>query len=105
MLFCDLPEALKKRFPGGVIVVHSDDAERVRAELAGVSGERDALLVGDHVHVFVDDAARRLPELRARLDTGRVSYDSIEQVEASIEDIFVSAVERESAKQLPKRPS
>jgi hypothetical protein len=53
----------------------------------------------------VDDAVRRLPELRARLDAVKVSYDSIEQVEASIEDIFVSAVERESAKQLPKRPS
>jgi len=105
LLFCDLPEELKKKFPGGVVVVHSDDAERVRAELAGASGEREALLVGDHVHVFVDDAARRLPELRARLDAGKISYNSIEQIEASIEDIFVSAVERESAKQLPKKSS
>jgi hypothetical protein len=56
------------------------------------------------VHIFVDDAARRLPELRARLDAGGISYDSIEQVEASIEDIFVSAVERESAKKFLKRP-
>src|ERR1039458_8360955 len=43
MLFCDLPEALKKKFPGGVIVVHSSDGGRVRAELAGASGEREAL--------------------------------------------------------------
>jgi len=104
MLFCDLPEALKKKFPGGVIVVHSSDPERARAELSGANGARDVLLVGDHVHVFVDDAARRLPELRARLDAGRISYDSIEQVEASIEDIFVTAVERESAARSPARP-
>jgi ABC-2 type transport system ATP-binding protein len=103
MLFCDLPEALKKKFPGGVIVVHSSDPERARAELSGANGARDVLLVGDHVHVFVDDAARRLPELRARLDAGRISYDSIEQVEASIEDIFVTAVERESAARSPAR--
>ncbi|MGP0072911.1 MAG: ABC transporter ATP-binding protein [Bryobacteraceae bacterium] len=103
MLFCDLPEALKKKFPGGVIVVHSSDPERARAELSGANGARDVLLVGDHVHVLVDDAARRLPELRARLDAGRISYDSIEQVEASIEDIFVSAVERESTARLPAR--
>jgi len=105
MLFCDLPEALKKRFPGGVIVVHSADPERVRTELSGAAGARDVLLVGDRVHVFVDDAARRLPELRARLDTGKVPYDSIEQVAASIEDLFVSAVEREAARQSPAKPS
>jgi len=105
MLFCDLPEALKKRFPGGVIVVHSADPERVRTELSGAAGARDVLLVGDRVHVFVDDAARRLPELRARLDTGKVPYDSIEQVAASIEDLFVSAVEREAARRSPAKPS
>lgn len=105
MLFCDLPEALKKRFPGGVVVVHSPDAEHARAELCGAAGVRDVLFVGDHVHVFVDDATRRLPELRARLDAGKVSYDSIEQVTASIEDLFVSAVESEAARQSPAKPS
>jgi hypothetical protein len=49
--------------------------------------------VGDHVHVFVDDAAQRLPELRARLDAASVAYDSILTVAATIEDLFVSAVE------------
>jgi drug efflux transport system ATP-binding protein len=98
MLFCDLPEALKKRFPGGVILVHSSDPEQVREALAGAQLARDVLLVGDRVHVFVDDATRRLPELRARLDGDKIPYTSIEEVTASIEDIFVSAVERESAK-------
>jgi len=105
MLFCDLPEALKKRFPGGVVVVHSSDPERVHAELSGADGVRDVLLVGDRVHVFVDDAAQRLATLRGRLDAGKVSYDSIEQVTASIEDLFVSAVEREAAKRSPAKPS
>ena len=105
MLFCDRPEALKKKFPGGVIVVHSSDPERVHDELHGANGTRDVLLVGDRVHIFVDDAAKRLPELQARLDTAKVPYDSIEQVTASIEDLFVSAVEREAARQSPAKLS
>jgi ABC-2 type transport system ATP-binding protein len=105
MLFCDLPEALKRRFPGGVVVVHSSDPERVRGELSGADGVREALLVGDRVHVFVDDAAKRLSELRARFDTGKVPYDSIEQVTASIEDLFVSAVETEAARRSPAKRS
>jgi ABC-2 type transport system ATP-binding protein len=105
MLFCDRPEALKKRFPGGVVVVHSPDAERVRAALSGTDAARSVLLVGDHVHVFVDDASRRLGELRTYLDAANVSYDSIEQEAPSIEDLFVSAVEGEPVAESPAKAS
>jgi ABC-2 type transport system ATP-binding protein len=105
MLFCDRPEELKKRFPGGVVVVHSPDAERVRAALSGTDAARSVLLVGDHVHVFVDDASRRLRELRTCLDAANVSYDSIEQEAPSIEDLFVSAVEGEPVAESPVKAS
>jgi hypothetical protein len=52
-----------------------------------------ALLVGDHVHLFVDDATRRLPDLQARLEASGVQYDYIRSVAPSIEDLFVSALE------------
>jgi len=105
MLFCDRPEELKKRFPGGVVVIRAPEPERVREALSSAPMARNILLVGDHVHVFVDDAARRLPQLRAHLDTQGVSYDSVEQGEPSIEDLFVSAVERERAAASSAPPS
>ena len=77
MLFCDRPEELKKQFPGAVIVVHSSDSERVRAALSGFGAARSVLLVGDRVHLFVDDADRRFEELRGRLDAEQIAYDSI----------------------------
>jgi ABC-2 type transport system ATP-binding protein len=95
MLFCDRPDELKKRFPGEILDVHSPEPERVREALADDASVRRSLLVGDRVHVFVDDAQRRLPELRARLDARRVALDSIQQIAPSIEDLFVSAVEGE----------
>jgi ABC-2 type transport system ATP-binding protein len=52
--------------------------------------------VGDRVHLFVDSAERRLPELRARLESAGAAYDSIQSVAPSIEDLFVSALEGES---------
>jgi len=64
--------------------------------LAKSDAVRSALLVGDRVHLFVDDAARRLPELRARLEAAGAAYDSIQPVAPSIEDLFVSALETES---------
>ena len=95
MLFCDRPEELKKRFPGQILAVHAAQPGQVRAALADAPGVRSALLVGDRVHLFVDDAARRLADLRARLESAGVPFDSIQPVAATIEDLFVSAVESE----------
>jgi ABC-2 type transport system ATP-binding protein len=97
MLMCDRPEELKKRFSGGVIVVRAADPRMVRDALSTAPGVRSALLVGDRVHLFVDDSNRRLPELRARLGAESVAYAAIEQVAATIEDLFVSAVEAGAA--------
>jgi len=97
MLFCDRPAELKKQFPGGVIVVRSSEPNLIRDVLSGVTGVRSILLFGDRVHVFVDDAERRLPEIREFLQIRAVPYASIAQVAPNIEDLFVSAVEAESA--------
>jgi ABC-2 type transport system ATP-binding protein len=74
-------------------VVRTADPGPVRDALQHASGVRSALLVGDRVHLFVDDVARRLPELRRQLDDRQVPYDAVEPVAPSVEDVFVSAVE------------
>ena len=93
MLFCDRPEELKRQFPGEILAVHAPQPRQVRAALEGAPGVRSALMVGDHVHLFVDEAARRVGELRARLESAGVAYDSIRPVAPTIEDLFVLAVE------------
>ncbi len=105
MLFCDRPEELKRKFPGEILAVHASQPGQVREALAGAPGVRSALLVGDHVHLFVDNAAGRLAELRGRLESAGVAYDSIRQVAPSIEDLFVSAVENEPSTTTGTKPS
>ena len=51
----------------------------------------NALLVGDGVHLVVDNAARRMPELRATLDREGLPFDRLQQVAPTIEDLFVAA--------------
>jgi ABC-2 type transport system ATP-binding protein len=105
MLFCDRPTELKKKFPGEILAVHAPQPVQVRLALEAAPGVRSALLVGDRVHLFVDDAAKRLPDLRARLDSAGVAYDSIQTVTATIEDLFVSAVENEPNAAVETKPS
>jgi ABC-2 type transport system ATP-binding protein len=93
MLYCDEPEELKRQFRGGVLAIRSADPASIRNVVSASPLARGSLLVGDRVHLFVDDATRRVPEVRALLDATGLSYESVEPVAASIEDLFVSAVE------------
>jgi len=54
--------------------------------------------MGDSVNVVVDDAARRASELAAGLGAAGVSYDEIERIVPSIEDLFVSLLTGEEAR-------
>ena len=97
MMFCDRPDELKKQFPGGVLVIRSAEPVLVRDAVRSDASVQHVLLFGDRVHVFVDKPEQRLPGLRAFLDERRLPYTSIEQITPSIEDLFVSEVERQSA--------
>ena len=99
LLFCDEPENLKARMPGAVLSIVTTEGRRLRDELRAVPGVTGTVLVGDAIHVFVDDGARRLREIQARLDSDHTDYSEIAQVPPSIEDLFVTATttDREAA--------
>jgi ABC-2 type transport system ATP-binding protein len=92
LLFCDTPAALKRALPGAVVSVQCAEPRRAREALEGAAGVTSQVLVGDGVHLFVDDAARRIPELRERLAAAGTPYHEIAEVTPSIEDLFVATV-------------
>jgi ABC-2 type transport system ATP-binding protein len=92
LLFCDTPTILKDRMGKGVLSITGPDPRSMRIQLKDADGISSLVLTGDALHVVVDDAARRIPEFEARLKRADVSYDAIQQVTPSIEDLFVDAV-------------
>jgi len=93
LLFCDTPANLKAGLGKGVLSISSPEARSLRSELNDAEGISCLLLTGDGVHIVVDDAARRIPEFKARLNRANIPFDAILQVAPSIEDLFVDAVE------------
>ena len=93
LLYCDTPEEVKKKFPGAVFSLRAPELARVMEALAGAPGVRGTVLVGDCVHAFADGAPGRAGELRRTLEAAGVPVESVEPVEPSIEDLFVSALE------------
>ena len=99
LLFCDSPARLKARQQGSVVSIVSSEARRVRDALVKAEGVSSLVLVGDAVHLFVDDADRRIPDLSARLNGGQVPFDEIVRAVPTIEDLFVEAVRKDATRQ------
>jgi drug efflux transport system ATP-binding protein len=92
-VLCDTPEKLKDRMRGTVLFVASPRARDVSARLAGAEGVLSLVLVGDGVHLVVDDPARRLAQLRRLLEAAPLPFEAITPIEPTIEDLFVAYVE------------
>jgi len=92
LLFSDTPANLKSRMGKDVLAVSAAEPRPVRDALSNLAGISSLVLTGDGVHVVVDDAARRIPEIESRLKNAGAGYDGIQKVAPSIEDLFVDAV-------------
>ncbi len=92
LLFCDTPANLKLRLGKDVLAVSAAEPRPVRDALEGAAGVSSLVLTGDGVHVVVDDAARRIPEIESRLKSAGAGFDAIQKVSPTIEDLFVDAV-------------
>ena len=90
MLYCDTPPALKALMPGALVAFTSPQARAARDVVAQIDGVSTATLMGDGVHIVVDDAQKRIPALTAALKAGHITHDPLEQIAPSIEDLFVS---------------
>jgi len=90
MLYCDTPSGLKSRMPGALLAIGTDDAHALRDRLLLLPGVSSVLSVGDGVHVHVDDAALRVPEIRSALTASGLAFGRIEPTAPTIEDLFVT---------------
>lgn len=95
MMYCDTPQKLKHEMPGAIIHIAADDPRRLQDFVRTRDGVEGMLLVGDGIHVHVDDAGRRIPELQQAIGNAGISIGEIGQVEPSIEDLFVALLERQ----------
>jgi ABC-2 type transport system ATP-binding protein len=90
---CDTPSKLKQAMPGGLLAVIAESPRTVNEALTGAPGVLGLLLMGDRVHVRVDNADRRVAELRSWLAERGIAVAEINRIEPGIEDVFVALLE------------
>jgi ABC-2 type transport system ATP-binding protein len=61
-------------------------------------GIHDVAVFGGGLHITVDDAAQGAARVRERLSAARIEIRKLEQIQPSMEDVFVALIEAEERK-------
>jgi drug efflux transport system ATP-binding protein len=89
---------LKRVFDGRAIVeVQADDTVEAMRALDAMPDIEKTSLFGTTVHAVVGDPHLEPAALLARLKSAGIGANHVEQVEPSLEDVFLDVVERTSA--------
>jgi len=99
LIACDTPGAVKRMVPGRVLEFTPSDFEQTLRILRnpkglGLEGVLEVQSYGLMLHVFVDDPARRQPEIEAALVARGITCQGMREIEVRMEEAFISLVRR-----------
>lgn len=86
------PDELRRRLPGQVVEVEAEPLTRALDLLGSLPGLGDSALFGTSIRVYAPDGADRLRALADDLRAGGVQVRRIEQVSATLEEVFLAIV-------------
>jgi len=96
LIVCDTPERIQTMVEGELIALRPANVLRAAAELAEAPGVRETQVYGDLVHVFVDDAGARLPDIARRLEEAGIPFTDLQRERPRMEQAFISLINRQT---------
>jgi ABC-2 type transport system ATP-binding protein len=94
----DTPNGLKQgTIDGQVLEIEGTPQDDARALVAALPGVREVAPHGARLHAIVDDAALRRPQALDALRAGGIADARVEQIDPSLEDVFVALLGRDAA--------
>ena len=99
LLALDAPSTLRASLPGAILEVVAFDRDRATAVLQSSIGVADVQLFGEKAHVRVEAGAPLADpdRLADALRSAGVAVESVRRVPASLEDVFIARVAKETA--------
>jgi len=94
LLALDTPDRIKNLMAGDLVEIPVADAWRARRLLAAVPQAKGVTLFGRRLHVAVDDMNRDLPAVLSALEGEGLQPHDPRRVIPSLEDVFISMIER-----------
>ncbi len=94
LIECGTPDQIKSHVPGQLIELQPEPLERAQAMLGKHPQVLEVQVYGDLLHVFVDDASERMPQIKAALQAGGVHLKRMRAVPPRMEEAFISLIHK-----------
>ncbi len=94
LVICDTPLAIRSELPGELIEIHPEDWRAARRMLGDLPGVLQVQTYGESLHLIVDSAERRMPELAKVMEVEGIGYRSMRSAPPRMEEAFISLINR-----------
>ena len=101
LVACDTPKAVKKLVPGRLLEFVPSDLESATPLVIELKGVLAVQSYGLMLHVFVDDPAKRQPEIETALAAHGIACTGMREIEARMEEAFISLIRKAVAAGTP----
>lgn len=95
LIVCNTPDNIRQRLEGELLGVRASNLKQAREIVSQLGGVLEVQTYGDRLHVFVDDAGRREPEIASRLAEAGIAVGSIRTMQPRMEEAFISLIRRQ----------
>jgi ABC-2 type transport system ATP-binding protein len=95
LMICDRPQRIKELVAGEMLALQTRPLERARRLLGGLPGVLEVQSYGDLLHIFVDSAEQRQPEIEARLAEEQLPVLALRRARPRMEEAFISLIRKE----------
>jgi len=94
MVICAPPEQIRAQVRGELIELRPDDWQAVHELVQDLPGVYEVQTYGELLHLLVDSAEERLPQVEEALEEAGLGYRGIRQAHARMEEAFISLIKR-----------
>jgi ABC-2 type transport system ATP-binding protein len=98
------PPEIKELMRGRILAIRSPEARKIHALLKGSGIATEVNVFGDTVHLVCSDIAATEAQCRSLLDARGLAYGRIDESPPSLEDVFVSVLNRSEEPQEQHKP-
>jgi ABC-2 type transport system ATP-binding protein len=99
IIVCDQPDKVKGLVSGELIELRPDNLRQAKETIAGLEGLLEVQTYGDLLHVFVDDASKRMPELASLLTAQGIAVEGLRQTRPRMEEAFISLIRAQATEE------
>ena len=92
MVICDRPDRIRAMVPGEMVEIHADQWQKARSAAQDCPGVLQVQTYGEALHIMVDSADKRMPQLEACLAEQNIQIRRIRPAAPRMEEAFISLI-------------